>query len=76
MIKTKHVIQMENKALRKDIAFYRKAGLTAAVNHLQGKLKEGEARLKEMSRVHNGKLLGMRTRNGDAFPSGKWEDLR
>ena len=76
MIKTKHVIQMENKALRKDIAFYRKAGLTATVNHLERKLKEGETRLREMSRVHNKSLLEIRTRNGDAFPSGKWEDLR
>ncbi len=75
MIKTKQMLQNEAQGLRKDIKFFRRQGLTATVNHLAEQLQAVEARLQEMRRVYNPAIAQIRTRNGDAFRSGKWEDL-
>ena len=75
MIKSKQVLQNEAKQLRDDIKVYRRQGLDATVNYLTRQLRAVEARLREMPKVHNPATLAIRTRNGDIFHSGKWEDL-
>jgi cell fate (sporulation/competence/biofilm development) regulator YmcA (YheA/YmcA/DUF963 family) len=59
-------------ALRRDAHLYRRAGLHAAANQVEARIKGLEARLREMRKVHNPKL-GYRTlaATGRAYAIGQ-----
>lgn len=69
-IKGFNVLCAERKALLAEI---RRADNTALKRYFDGQLRAVEARLAEIRKV--GKPAPLRTRNGDVFATGKWEQM-
>ena len=69
-MKTYHELIVERKALLSEA---RRAELPALRAYFQGQVNALDNRLAELRKV--GKPQPMRTRNGDVFANGKWEEL-
>ena len=67
-------LAQEITALRADIAWATAQGLTATARQWQRKIEALKAEMSRQKR-HGNRALGIRTRNGDAFPGKRWESL-